>query len=198
MQLGRIHLEAGDSRRALSAFEAAQTSSDDSQQQSEAVYGQAMALVDLGQTGDAELMLRDLVEAAPDDPAVLPAVLGLGRISEGRGRTGQAASFYRQVATGSRGEAGAEALFRLGMLLRSSGDVRGALAEYSRMPTLFAGYAEWMARGYLEQARAFRDLGETGEAARLYETLVDLYPDRPEAVTAREEWASIQNNEDGQ
>ena len=76
-------------------------------------------------------------------------------------------------------------------MLRTAGNARGAIEELARMPTLFAGYSEWMARGYLEQARAFEAIGDRGEAVLMYENVIDFYPERPEAETARTERAQL-------
>ncbi|MBN4056346.1 tetratricopeptide repeat protein, partial [Rhodothermus sp. AH-315-K08] len=171
-RLGKIYLNSGRFREAGSVFSNATGSASESSQRAEAIYGHAMALVGLGDIDEAERVLQEAVHSAPDDPAMMPAFLGLGRIYEERGFNDRARNQYRTAASGSRGEAGAEALFRIGSMLRRQGDPRGAIAELDRMATLFAGYTEWMARAYLEQARAFHQMGDTGEAVRLYDTLV--------------------------
>ncbi|MFT4605687.1 MAG: tetratricopeptide (TPR) repeat protein, partial [Rhodothermales bacterium] len=119
-----------------------------------------------------------------------------GRIQAERGFNDRARTYYTRAAAASRGEPGAEALYRLGALLRRAGDARGAISELSRMTTLFAGYSEWMALGYLEQARAFAAMGELGEAVLMYETLIDFYPERKEAETARTEKAQIEGDQE--
>jgi tetratricopeptide (TPR) repeat protein len=124
------------------------------------------------------------VEQATDEQAAVPAYLGLGRINEERGFRERARRLYRQAAGGSRGEVGAEALYRLGVMQLRAGDARGAIAELDRMPTLFGGYTEWMAKGYLEQGRAFEAMGDPGEAVRMYDMVIDFYADRPEATVA--------------
>jgi TolA-binding protein len=55
------------------------------------------------------------------------------------------------------------------------------------MSSLFAGYPEWVARSLLEQARAYRQMGETGQAAQLYDEVAETYPGTPFAETAEEE-----------
>lgn len=55
------------------------------------------------------------------------------------------------------------------------------------MSALFAGYPEWVARALLEQARAYREIGETGQAAQLYDEVTESYPGTPFAKTAKEE-----------
>ena len=76
----------------------------------------------------------------------------------------------------SQDESGAEALTRLGQMLLRAGNPRGAIEELGRMPVLYSGYTEWMARGYLTQGRAFERLGEAGEAARMYDMVINQYP----------------------
>ena len=191
IRLGRIYLDSGQLSRAEDAFRQAAGSATQSERRAEAVYGRSMALMGQGRVNDAEALLQEIVDAAPDDQASMPAYLGLGRIQEERGANDRARTLYRRAAGGSRGEAGAEALFRLGSMLRRAGNHRAAIEELSRMPTLFAGYNEWMARGYLEQARAFEALGDRGEAVLMYDNVIDFYPERPEADVAVQEKARL-------
>lgn len=191
-QLGRLYLEAGNLDRALGAYEALEDASgQDPVRHAEALYGRSMTLLAQGRMDEAEQILMDLVNAAPDDPDLAPAHLGLGRILEIHGEMNRAVARYRFAASRSQGEAGAEALYRLGTLLRKTGDPAGAMEELSRIPVRFAGYGEWMARGYLEQARSLRDLGRPGEAVRLYEILIESYPQHPTAEEARRERAEL-------
>ena len=84
----------------------------------------------------------------------------------------------------SRDEAGAEALYRLGALLLREGEARSAVEELSRMPVLYAGFSNWLAQGYLLQARAFRSLGQTGDASRLYDKVIQDFNGTPYANEA--------------
>ncbi|NNE71180.1 MAG: tetratricopeptide repeat protein [Rhodothermales bacterium] len=191
IQLGKIYLETGRLTPALTSFRLAAERAQQPGQRADAIYGQGMALMGQGRVADAEVLLQEVVDAGSDEEATAAAYLGLGRIQAERGFSDRAGSYYSRAAAASRGEPGAEALFRLGSLLRRSGDHRGAIRELSRMPTLFAGYSNWMAQGYLEQARAFAAIGETGEAVLMYETVIDYYPERPEADIARAEKAEL-------
>lgn len=55
------------------------------------------------------------------------------------------------------------------------------------MPTLFPGYPEWVAQSLLEQARAYEQIGQTGQAAQLYDQVAKKYPGTPFAQTAEDE-----------
>jgi TolA-binding protein len=94
---------------------------------------------------------------------------------------------YRSVAESVESETGAEALYRLGRLLREQDQPRQAIQELDRMPSLFAGHPEWIAQALIEQARAHRQVGQTGEAAQLYDEVLEKYPGTPFAKTAKEE-----------
>lgn len=196
IQLGKIYLESGRLTPALASFRLAADRAEQPGQRADAIYGQGMALMGQGRVSDAEVLLQEVIDDGSDDEATAAAYLGLGRIQAERGFNDRAGSYYSRAASTSRGEPGAEALFRLGALLRRSGDPRGAIGELSRMPTLFAGYSQWMAQGYLEQARAFAAIGERGEAVLMYETVIDYYPERPEAETARSEKAQIEGDQE--
>ena len=83
-------------------------------------------------------------------------------------------------------------LFRsLGRQLRRQGQAQTAIRELERMPSLYAGYPEWEARALLEQARAYRDLGETGQAVQMYDEVSESFSGTPFAKTARNEKQSL-------
>ncbi|RMH52257.1 MAG: tetratricopeptide repeat protein [Bacteroidetes bacterium] len=191
-QLGRLYLESGRNQEALALYRTMETlRPNDAQLIAQARYGQGRALLNLGRDREAETLLRNAVETAPDSPASLPALLGLARVHEKQGNLPEALRLYRQVAAQSRDEIGAEALLQLGTLLLQEGQARTAIEELSRMLVLFQGYSDWIARSYLVQARAFRTLGERGEAARLYDQILAEFPDTPYAATAEREKAAL-------
>ncbi len=59
------------------------------------------------------------------------------------------------------------------------------------MPVLYAGFPHWLAQGYLLQARAFRGLGRTGEASRLYDRVLNEFRGTRYADEAAREKASL-------
>ena len=73
----------------------------------------------------------------------------------------------------------------------SSASTQAAISELQRMPSLFAGYPEWVARSLLEQARAHRQIGQTGEANQLYEQVIREYSGTPFARTAGDEQEAL-------
>ncbi len=153
----------------------------------EARYGQSMALLAMERTGEAEELLREVTEAAPDAPEAAQARLGLARIAETDGRTEEALRLYREVVRQSDGAAGAEALYRLGALLLGQDQPREAIEELGRMAVLYPGRASWNAQAYLAQADAYRQLGETGTAVRLYDRVISEFGGTAYAQTARRE-----------
>ena len=153
-------------------------------------YGEAMTLLQQGRANDAEQLLRQVVRAQDSGRLVASARLGLARIAEENDALDEAQRLYRQVAEADADdESKAEARYRLGRLLRQSGNPNQAITELERIPALFSGYPSWIARSYLEQARAYEQLGQNGEAQRLYDRVISRYGDTrfaEEARTARE------------
>ncbi len=191
-QLGRLLLDQDRHQDALDVYRRlGRMASGDAFLAAEANYGQGQALLGLGRTSEAETLLRDAVEAAPESSETAPAMLGLARVYEQQGRSGDALRYYRRVVSLSRDEAGAEALYHLGALLLREGEARSAVEELSRMPVLYSGFLNWLARGYLLQARAFRSLGQTGDASRLYDKVIQDFNGTPYANEAAREKASL-------
>lgn len=194
LRLGEIHLDQGAYKKAVDAYRTAAESEQTSEElPAQARYGQSKALLQLGRTDEAETLLTTIVETENRGPFQDAARLGLARVRENQGRTADALDLYRRVVKSSESETGAEALYRLGRQLRTQGQAQTAVQELERMPSLFAGYPEWEARALLEQARAYRDLGETGQAVQLYDEVRESFSGTPFAKTAREEKQSLKS-----
>ena len=176
-RLGQLYLEEERYQDALAIYRRMEREAgEDARLVAEARYGQGVALIETGQAEEAETLLSEAIDAAPDAEESVPARLGLARLREQEGNTDEALELYREIAGRSRDEVGAEALYRLGNLLLEEGEAERAAEELSRMSTLFAGYPEWVAQGYLAQARALSTLGNPGDALRLYDRVINEFP----------------------
>ncbi|MFW5972857.1 MAG: outer membrane protein assembly factor BamD [Bacteroidota bacterium] len=191
-ELGQLYLEQGRNEEALSVFRRmGEMRSRDGSVTARAGYGEGVALLNLGRSDEAERLLSSAIEAAGSSDDALPPMLGLARVYEGQGRTDEAAELLRRVGERSRDEIGAEALFRLGSLQLERGDELTAIETLSRIPVLFPGFEDWVARSYLTQARAFGRLGQSGDATRLYDCVIAEFGGSPYAQTATREKASL-------
>ena len=194
LRLGEIYLDEGANEQAAAAYRTAAAQDDTRDElRAQARYGQSQALLQLGRTSAADTLLSQILEAEPQGPLRNAARLGLGRVRSEQGRTDEALDLYRRVIQASDGETGAEALYRLGRQLRRQGDPQTAIRELERMPSLFAGHPEWEARAVLEQARAYRDQGETGQAVQLYDQVQQTYGGTPFAETAQKEQEALES-----
>lgn len=188
LRLGDIYMEEESYAEAAEVYRAAAESDEISDEfLAQARYGQSTALLNLGRTDEAEEILNRLLDEGRGGPLQAAARLGLARIYEDEGRPGEALDLYRSVVQSSDSETGAEALYRLGELLRRQDQPREAIQELDRMSSLFGGYPDWLARALLEQARAYRQIGQTGEAAQLYDQVMTSYSGTPFAQTAEDE-----------
>lgn len=188
LRLGELYEQDENYSRALDAFmQAGDHPEAPTDVVARARYGEAMALLQQGRADDAEQLLQQIVRAQDSNRLVASARLGLARIAEEDGELSEAQRLYRQVAESDPDdESGAEARYRLGRLLRQSGSPNEAITELERIPSLYSGYPSWIARSYLEQARAYEQLGQNGEAQRLYDRVINRYSDTPFADEARE------------
>jgi TolA-binding protein len=187
LRLGDLRMDQERYDAALSAYRTAAESATGEGLIAQARYGQSTALLQLGRTDEAEQLLQRVLENSTSGPLQASAQLGLARIHEQEGRTDAALSLYQTVANRSESETGAEALFRLGRLYAEQGQPRQAITTLERMSALFAGYPEWNARALLAQANAHRALGQTDEAAVLYDKVLQEHAGTRFAQTAQSE-----------
>lgn len=190
--LGDLMLEQNRSQEALDLYR--QLSESDAAPPriiAQARYGQAQALLQLNRLSEAEQLLTELTDRATATAELGPIKLGLARVYETDGRIADALALYRDVVDQDQGETGAEALFRLGNLLIRQGQDRAALEELGRMTVLYGGYSDWVAQSFLAQARAFRNLGQRGDALQLYDRVIDEFSGTPYATEATREKATL-------
>lgn len=181
-QLGDLYLAAEQSQAALAAFRRFGELATTPERQSEARFGEGLALLQLGRTDEAQAIFEQ--EVAQTDEPPPRTLLGLARVYEASSRPADAMRSYQRVIDASRDEAGAEALYRLGALLLARDEAQVAIGQLSRMSTLYGGYPDWVARAYLLQAQAFEAEGQTGEAARTYDLVISEFGGTPYAQQA--------------
>ena len=188
LRLGDIYLEEERYGKAATAYKAAaESDAIGTELRAQARYGQSIALLNMDRNEEAKDILNRVLDESQGGPLQASARLGLARVYVDEGRPDDAASLYRSVVGSVDSETGAEALFRLGQLLRNQDQPREAVTELDRMSSLYAGYPDWIARSLLEQARAYRQLGQTGQATQLYDEVIESYPGTPFAETATDE-----------
>ena len=188
LRLGDIYRSEQNYEEAAAAYKAAaESDAIGTELRAQARYGQSIALLNMGQNEKAKEILNRILDESAGGPLQASARLGLARIYEDENRPDDAVELYRSVVGSVDSETGAEALFRLGQLLRSQNQPRKAIEELDRMSSLYAGYPEWIARSLLEQAKSYREMGQTGQAVQLYDEVVQSYPGTPFAETARKE-----------
>ncbi len=190
--LGHLLLDVSNASEAEEMFRFMESvSGGDTRLRAQALYGLSRALGMQGRSNEAEELLREAVaDTAPND-ATYPAWLGLARIAEAKGNTSEAERLYDLVASQARDESGAEALFLLGDMQVRQGRLNEGIETLSRMQALFAGYPRWLSRSLFVQAGAFERQDNIGQAARLYETIVAMYPEGDEAEAARKRLEEI-------
>ena len=192
LRLGDIRLDEGDAQAALNAYRtAAETEGVGDDLRAQARYGQSVALLRLERLGEAEELLQRVLETNRGGPLLASARLGLARIREQQGETDEALRLYRTVVEQVRSETAAEALYRLGRLLLDQGQAQAAIRELDRTPALFGGYPEWIARSLLAQADAYQQLGQPGEASRLYDRVMEEHAGTRFAEQARERKSAL-------
>ena len=186
--LGDLLIADQRSQEALDLYKTFEsTQPGNTQMLAQARYGQAKALLQLGRLTEAERLLNELTDNTGNSAQLGPALLGLARVYETDGRTVKALQLYRQIVDQNRDETGAESLYRLGDLLVRQGQERAALEELGRMTVLYAGYSEWVALGFLTQAKAFTNLGQRGDAMQLYDRVINEFGGTPFADRAARE-----------
>lgn len=142
--------------------------------------------------GNAQLAMNNPDEASEYYEAALDqdenydaANVGLAKVAISNGNYQKAEELLTTVAESNSREVGAEAQYLLGVTKYEQGQYQEATQEFSNVSVLFEAYGEWVAKALLEQGKAYIQLGQSSEARSVLSTLVEEYPDAPEAAEAR-------------
>ncbi len=102
------------------------------------------------------------------------ATIGKAKALAALGKSDEAVKLFEQVISTKewRGESTAEAICALGDIEMSRADYAKAIAYYQRVYLAYQKFPHWMAKAYLESARAFEKLGKTQEAMNTYREMV--------------------------
>ncbi len=188
LRLGEIYLSQERYADALELYRKLETQSQKPEVRATIRYHQGISLMFLGRLNDAARVLEQVVqETEAGSPLHNQAKLALARVQDQQNATLQALTLYREVAQSSSDETGAEALYRMAEILHRQGKKAEALEELKRIPVLFPGFSDWVARSYLLQAEIYRERGQKGMAQQLYERVLREFPHTPFAQIAANE-----------
>jgi TolA-binding protein len=184
--LGHLLLDQNNSTEAEDVFQQMESKTASNPRDfARARYGRSLALIQLSRLNEAERILQSLTSDKQMSEANFPAFLGLAQIALKKEDYATADPLLGALSTSARDEIGAEALYLLGLsqITRSQYDL--GIETLGRMSALFSGYSSWLAKSYLEQGKAFEALGNPGQAIRIYDIVVSMYPDSPSSKTAK-------------
>ncbi len=117
---------------------------------------------------------QHVAEYFPASPHAREARLREGDLQRERGALSDAMKAYREVLKVRqwRGEAWAEANFKIGLTHFQSGDMKAAFGFWQRVYVLYAGVAEWAAEAYLMSGQALEEMNRREDAVATYRELV--------------------------
>jgi tetratricopeptide (TPR) repeat protein len=145
----------------------------------------ARSLRATGQHEESERVLRELTQFFPENPRTAEALVELSQVMEARGHRPEASNIARQAA--QRFPESSAALENAAVFLAQAGDERGAAESLLQADSVGAENPGLL----LSAARHFAETGETKEAQRTYEQLLESYGNSPEAFEGRIELAGI-------
>lgn len=152
-----------------------------------------------GQLNQWEAAVRHLVAGAEkfaDSPWAPEMLYELGWAQQNLGRLADAQAAYERAiaATDKVGRAGSEvaarAQFMIGEIQFQNKDHAEAVKSFFKVAYGYA-YPKWQAQATYEAARCFEVLNKKNQAIKLYQELVDKYPQSDKVSLARERLAAL-------
>lgn len=114
-----------------------------------------------------------------------PANVGLGKVEIRNGNYTEAEDILGLVAEANTTEIGAEAQYLLGEVNQRQEQYKEALEAYTRVTVLYETYDEWVAKALFGAAECHIQLGNRGNAQNALNTIMERYPESPEARKAQ-------------
>ncbi len=178
--LGRIFYAREEYQQSFDYFR--QLSEQGSQYRQESYIGMGNAQLAMGNVDQAGQQYQ---AALDNNQNYAPARVGMAKVAVRKENYQQADNLLSQVAESNTTEIGAEAQYLLGLVNQRQGNYEAAVKAYSNVSVLYQAFDEWVAKSLLDQARCYIQMGQRGEARSALNTLVEDYPDMPEAQEAQ-------------
>ena len=131
------------------------------------------------------------IEQFSDSSYLSQALYLQGWAQQNLGKRAPALAAYEQVIAKSSGELAARAQFMIGEIQFQQKQHAEAIKSYYKVIYGY-GYPKWQADATFEAARCFETLKKIPQARKLYETLVEKYPDSDKVSTAKERIEALQ------
>lgn len=180
LNLGTLYLERRDGQKAIGYFQDLLKTTRRLRNEANIGLGQAYAL--LGRHADAEASFKAvLAVSATNDQARL----GLAKTQLATNRAAEAEPTLRAIANTNTLEQGAEAQYLIGTLLQQRRDYAAAQDAYSRVRVLYEAYSGWVSLAMLRTAECLNAVGNTPDAQRTLQALIERFPGTPAAEEAR-------------
>lgn len=178
--LGRIAASRENHQQAFEYF--SQLAEKDSDYRQEGLIGMGNAQLALGNDEQAE---EHFQTALDNDENFDSANMGLAKVAIENENYQEAEELLSPVAESNTTEVGAEAQYLMGVVHQEQGNYSAAVEAYSNVSVLYEAYDEWVAKSLLNQARSYIQMSQPGEAKSTLNTLVEDYPDMPQAQEAQ-------------
>lgn len=150
--------------------------------------GQAAA--QLAQWGEAIKLLQRCAEQFPDAPELPEALYEQGYAWQNQGDAERAMSLYNRVIAESDGETAARAQFMIGELHFSQKQYDEAVKSFFKVAYGYP-FPQWQADATFEAARCFELLGRPSQAVKMYQELVEKFPESDKVNDAKAKLAAL-------
>jgi TolA-binding protein len=178
--LGRIAYSRVNYQESYNYFEQLAQKGDKYQQ--EAFIGMGNAQLAMNNIDQAE---KEYQNALENDANYEPAKVGLAKVAIEKEDYQRANELLEPIAESNTTEVGAEAQYYLGVSHQEQGNYKEAIKAYSNVNILYEAFDEWVARSLLHKAESYIQMGQSGEARSTLNTLLEEYPETPQAKEAQ-------------
>lgn len=176
----RLLKNKGDLSRAYESYQTLYDSHGQFTQ--EALVGMGEIRLLQNNTTEAQQFFEQAMQASKNRDA---PQLGLGKVYLQEQQYERAISEFETVANRNVSNTGAEAQYLLGVALQRKGDYRKAADAFLNVQTLFEAYTNWVSKALLGAGESKIIIGERGEGRGILQSLIQNYPNTPEAQRAQ-------------
>lgn len=178
--LGNLTFSNGNYQQSFQYFEQLAEKGRDYRQ--EALIGMGNAQLEMNNLDQAKGYFDQALQNSNDFD---PAKVGLAKVHIRNEQYDMALDLVSPVAESNTTETGAEAQYLMAYIYQMQGDYQAAVKNYSSVNILYEAFDEWVSKALLNKAKCYIKMGQQGEARSTLNTLINDYPDTPQAQEAQ-------------
>lgn len=175
IEIGNIYRSAKQFDSAIANYDRAINKLKNSSRMAEILFLKGQTLSDKQNIENAYAIFAQIINDYSSSIFADKSRLEIGIIELAANRYSNADNFFIPLANSRSDELGAKAQYFIGISLLEQGKLDSAVAAFTRVRTVFAGYDEWLTKSYLKLGETFTKMEDFEQAKDVYRAVLSKH-----------------------